>query len=145
MPFQKISYSTLNSRQKEVFNFQKAAGVLAEYGFNCMKLDDDWNGADFLADHISGTLTLRVQLKGRTTIGRKYMAKNLHMMFPLSHGWVLVEHDLLLRLVEEHTNWTATDAWVTGGLHHSASPNAPLVAALQLYMLTAEATATLAE
>ena len=31
---------------------QKSAAVLADYGFNRIKLDDDWNGADFLAYHM---------------------------------------------------------------------------------------------
>ena len=47
MKLSKINYSDLNSRQKEIFNFQKVAGVLADYGFNCIKLADDWQGADF--------------------------------------------------------------------------------------------------
>jgi len=31
MKIRKVQYSKLNSRQKEVFNFQKIAGLLAEY------------------------------------------------------------------------------------------------------------------
>ena len=30
---QKIRYGELNSRQKEVYNFQKIAALLADYGF----------------------------------------------------------------------------------------------------------------
>ena len=44
-----INYAELNSRQKEAYNFQKLAAALADYGFNCIKLSDDWQGADFLA------------------------------------------------------------------------------------------------
>jgi len=45
----KINYSDLNSKQQEIYNFQKVASVLADFGFNCIKLADDWHGADFLA------------------------------------------------------------------------------------------------
>ena len=55
MKLRHIDYSELSARQKEVFNFQKVASLLAEYGFNCIKLTDDWLGADFLAYHKDGT------------------------------------------------------------------------------------------
>ena len=40
--FEKVNYDNLNSKQKELFNFQKIAATLADYGFNCIKLADDW-------------------------------------------------------------------------------------------------------
>ena len=54
MKFNKIDYENLNARQKEVFNFHKIAAMLADYGFNCLKLTDDWQGADFLAYQMLG-------------------------------------------------------------------------------------------
>lgn len=63
MKLKKIKYSDLNARQKEIYNFQKVAAILADYGFNCIKLADDWQGADFLAYHKDGKETLRIQLK----------------------------------------------------------------------------------
>ena len=60
MIFQKVDYKNLNGRQKEVYNFHKIAAVLADYGFNSLKLTDDWQGADFLAYQMLGsTETLR--------------------------------------------------------------------------------------
>ena len=44
MKLRKIKYTDLNSKQKEVFNFQKVAGKLSDYGYNCIKLADDWQG-----------------------------------------------------------------------------------------------------
>ena len=38
MRLRKINYGDLSGRQKEAFNFQKVAGLLAEYGYNCIKL-----------------------------------------------------------------------------------------------------------
>ena len=52
--FEKIDYNLLNAKQKENFNFQKVAAAFADYGFNCIKLTDDWHGADFLTNHIDG-------------------------------------------------------------------------------------------
>ncbi|MCS4510791.1 hypothetical protein [Xylophilus ampelinus] len=62
--FQRIEYEQLNSRQKENFNFQKVAAHLADYGFDCLRLSDDWQGADFIACHIDGETFLKVQLEG---------------------------------------------------------------------------------
>lgn len=81
MKFEKIDYSNLNGRQKEIFNFQKVAGILADYGFNCIKLSDDWQGADFIAYHKDGNETLKVQLKSRITINKKYKDKDLYIIF----------------------------------------------------------------
>lgn len=54
MKLRRISYNALNARQKENFNFQKVSAVLADYGFVTLRLCDDWQGADFLAQHIDG-------------------------------------------------------------------------------------------
>ena len=63
MNFKKIIYSKLNSRQKENYNYQKVSSVLADYGFQTIKLSDDWKGADFLAQHTDGKTSLKIQLK----------------------------------------------------------------------------------
>jgi hypothetical protein len=65
--FKKIKYSLLNARQKENYNFQKVSSVLADYGYTCIRLSDDWNGADFIATHTSKNEILRIQLKARFT------------------------------------------------------------------------------
>ena len=54
MKLDKINYSDLNARQKENYNYHKLASVLADYGFDCMRLNNDWQGADFIAVHNDG-------------------------------------------------------------------------------------------
>ena len=130
MRLTKIDYESLKPRQKEIFNFQKISGVLADYGFNCIKLADDWQGADFLAYHKDRLDTLKVQLKSRLTIDKKYKGKELFVAFPLNEHWYLVEHDALIEKVGQHTNWLNTDSWVTKGCYHSAAPNAQLMRSL---------------
>lgn len=102
---QRINYSELNARQKEIYNFQKLAAILADYGFNCIKMSDDWQGADFLADHMNGGQTLRVQLKARLTISRKYEGRNLYVGFPAAGNWYLAPHDELVDFVGKTTKW----------------------------------------
>lgn len=93
--FQRIQYEQLNSRQKENFNFQKVAAELADYGFNCMWLNDDWQGADFIACHIDGNKFIKVQLKGRLTIDQKYSGKDIYIAFNQNGKWYIYPHDAL--------------------------------------------------
>ncbi|MCY4613444.1 MAG: hypothetical protein OXB94_07485 [Nitrospira sp.] len=80
--FKRISYEEdLNARQKENFNFQKVASTLADYGFNCIRLSDDWQGADFLACHIDGKTFMKIQLKGRLTFDKKFRGKDIYIAF----------------------------------------------------------------
>ena len=75
--FQKVEYGQLNSKQQEIFNFQKVSGLLADFGYATYRLTDDWNGADFLAVPFDGSDVLRVQLKSRLAFEHKYENKDL--------------------------------------------------------------------
>ena len=135
MRFAKVAYSTLNSRQKEVYNFHKVAAVLAEYGFNCLRLIDDWQGADFLAYHKDGHDTLRVQLKSRLYIAKKYRDKNLYLCFPLAGTWYLVLHDELIEAVGRHTTYLTSASWRKRGSYSSDGPNKELLKWLRNFVL----------
>jgi hypothetical protein len=124
--FKKIAYKDLSSKKQEIYNFQKIAGVLASYGYTCIKLSDDWNGADFLAHRFDGKETFGVQLKSRITVEKKYCNKKLWIAFKdnakLKISWYLVPHDDLLAIIKQHTNWMNSDAWKKGGYSaHSLS------------------------
>ena len=123
MQLQRIKYSDLNARQKEVYNFQKVAALLADYGFNCLKPSEDWQGADFLAYHKDGRKTLRVQLKSRLHIAKKYSGRDLHMCFPVHKTWYLVPHDDLVRALGRRTTFLQSESWLGGGAYSSVKPN----------------------
>ena len=136
MRLNKINYRDLNARQKEAFNFQKVAGLLADYGFNCIKLADDWQGADFLAHHYSGSDTLKVQLKARATVCKKYEGKGLYITFPVHGMWYLLAHDELLTIIGEHATWLQSSSWKqANGQYSSTLPNAAIMAALEPWKL----------
>jgi hypothetical protein len=137
--FKKVDYDDLKAKQKELFNFQKIAATLADYGFNCIKLADDWQGADFLAYHIDGTTTLKVQLKSRVTIDQKYLGKGLWIAFPHGGFWYLIEHDCLVEKIGKHTAWLRSDSWTNSqtnskrefGGYSSTSINSGLLESLR--------------
>ena len=95
MKLQKITYQNLNARQKENYNFHKIAAALADYGYSCMWLNDDWQGADFIAHHVDGVDFLKVQLKSRLTISRKYEGKDIHIAFRNGDDIYVYPHDEL--------------------------------------------------
>ena len=79
--FEKIAYEGLNARQKENYNFQKVSAVLADYGYVTIRLSDDWQGFGFIAYHVDGMQSLKVQLKGRLTVYTKYQDKGIWICF----------------------------------------------------------------
>ena len=111
-----IDYRDLNARQQENYNYFKVSAVLAEYGFSTMRLSDDWQGADFIAQHIDGETFLKIQLKGRLTFQKKYEGKDLYVAFFSKPDWYLYSHDELLKKVLAANRLVGTRSWdVAGG------------------------------
>lgn len=143
MKLSKVKYSDLNNKQKEIYNYRKISAILADYGFDCVRLPDDWNKADFLAHHIDGKTMYRIQLKGRFTIGQKYQGSDIMMAFPISERkspekktWYLIRHTELVKLAGKHTKFLKTTSWKTGKkMYSNANPPKELVDALDPYAL----------
>lgn len=111
--FIRIEYSSLNARQKENYNFHKVAGALAEYGYNSMRLNDDWQGADFIA--IKDNEMMKIQLKGRFTIDKKYIGKNIYIAF-IEDGIVKIYfHDDVINSLSEGIK--NTKSWRLNGIY----------------------------
>jgi len=106
-----INYKDLNSRQKENFNFLKLSAVLADFGFMTLRLTDDWQSADFIAQHIDGETFLKVQLKGRLSFDKKYLNKDLYIGFCYGDEWYLYPHDELLMEVLAESSIGSTVSW----------------------------------
>ena len=111
----KVPYAALNSRQQEAHNFQKVSAVLADYGYSTIRLQDDWQGADFIAQHHGGIDFLKIQLKGRLVIDKKYIGKDIYVVFPDSGTWYIYEHDALLSHLSEGGGIVETSSWSQDG------------------------------
>ena len=123
--FDRVYYDSLNSRQKENYNFAKIAARLADYGFNCIRLTDDWQGADFIACHVNNEIFLKVQLKGRLTLDKKYLQKNIFIAFISKDGWYVYPHDAFLDYFEVCGNLGKrgrTERWDKYGVRNWSSP-----------------------
>ena len=131
----KIAYKNLNNRQKENYNFHKISAVLADYGFTAIRLSDDWQGADFIAQHIDGEQFLRVQLKGHLTFCKKYLGKKLYIAFYWDGQWYLYPHDKLFQEIASMSEIGKSKSWVEKGEYNFPSPPANYHSILEKYVL----------
>ena len=116
----KVDYKTLNARQKENYNFHKVASALAEYGYNSMRLNDDWQGADFIA--IKGEEMIKVQLKGRFTIDKKYLGKEIYIAFIEDGVIKIYNHDEVVNSLTGSI--LETESWnINGNYSWPKTPN----------------------
>ena len=95
-----IEYSSLKAKARENYNFLKMAAILADYGYNCLWLNDDWNGADCIAIHIDGISDFKIQLKGDISFAQKYRGKNLFIAFFELGDLYIYPHDVVLDQVK---------------------------------------------
>jgi hypothetical protein len=114
MKLAKIRYQDLNPKAQETFNFHKMASILADYGYNCIWLSDDWNGADFIGVHIDGVSDIKVQLKGRISFAKKYRGRNLYIGCFDAGELYLYPHDVVLDQVEAVIS---DKAWIEKGTY----------------------------
>jgi hypothetical protein len=113
--FKRVTYASLNSKQKESYNFQKVSAALADYGFVTLKLSDDWQGADFIAQHMDGRTFIKVQLKSRPAFAKKYQGKDLFIAYFDGAGWYLYPHDEVLEKLLATSSVGETVSWAERG------------------------------
>ena len=130
-----IRYSSLNPRQKENYNYQKLSALLADYGFVTMRLSDDWNGADLIAQHVNGDTFLKIQLKSRLTFCERYIGKGIYVAFRRGKDWYLYPHDEMLEKVHEIVKFRHTASWANDGVQSFAKLSKPLLQILNPYQI----------
>ena len=122
---QRVPYNLLNARQQENHNFHKIAGRLADYGFNCLRLTDDWQGADFIACHMNGEDFWKVQLKGRLAINKKYAGKSIFIAFLHKQDCYVYPHDEFLEhAIESGALRESSNLWNEKGTRSWPTPPA---------------------
>ena len=121
--FQKINYKDLSPKQQENYNFHKVSSILADYGFTTIKLYDDWKNADFIAQHNDRKTFLKVQLKSRFSIEKKYMNKDIYICFQVRDGLYLYPHDEAVEFVLNNSTVGQTTSWKKeGGYNWPSTP-----------------------
>ena len=104
----KIDYSALNTRQQENYNYHKIAAAFADYGYDCMRLNNDWEGADFIA--VKDDQMIKVQQKGRFTFAEKYKGKDIYIAFIEKGVTKIYNHDQALEIATK--NIFESQSWI---------------------------------
>jgi len=110
----KINYRDLNSKEKENYNYHKTASALTDYGYDSMWLNNDWKGVDFIS--VKDDEMLKVQLKGRFTIDKKYIRKDIHIAFIEDDIIKMYKYDDAVNKIPE--NVSNSSSWVDKGSYH---------------------------
>ncbi len=106
----------------EVINRQRLIALAMERGYNAfLPVYDD--GIDFILCREDGkggpADLLKVQLKSRWTIHRKYLGRDIWIAFPDSQDWYLAPHDQLVEMADK-AGFTSSASWTENGTYHRA-------------------------
>lgn len=80
------------SQISEVINRNTVVSLALQQGFNAFLPVYD-GGVDFILYRESDRELRKVQLKGRWTIDRKYLGRDIWIAFPMVGDWYLMRHD----------------------------------------------------
>lgn len=129
----KIDVAKLTSAQKQVLQYQKISGILANYGYSTIRVTDNCFGFDFFARCLTEEKHIKIQLKGRLTFDKKYLGKDIYICFYENENWYIYPHDILLQeFIEEIKN---TLSWSENGLYHFPYLTEKNIARLKKYKI----------
>lgn len=116
----------------EVINRNVVVSLALEQGFNAFLPVYD-GGVDFILHHEKRNETRKVQLKGRWTIDKKYIGRDIWMAFPIGSDWYLMPHDEMLAFVKANTTALESISWIEGGAYSWPKPSKTMVAHCEQY------------
>ena len=135
---EEVPYEDLDLSQRKNFNYRKITRILSKHGFRCFREPNSTRGVDFVAVRDSGE-TLRVNLKARWMIDKRYLESGLHIVFPSvdgDHGGCyMLPHDELVDLIGEHCEYLNSPSWRVRG-RYSGSTTLKMRRMLQNYYLS---------
>lgn len=95
-------------------------------------------GIDLIIYREKDDLTIKLQLKSRWTINRKYLGRNLAIAFPSDEGFYLAPHDALFAFSKDNTNYLKTQSWLVSGQYHTRTLSQVLRRQFAPYLLRNE-------
>lgn len=115
-----IDYNKLSGKEQESYNAALLISQMAKWGYlESQKINGDKHGADLIFYRSSDAKILKVQLKGRVTLSKNYVGKELLVAFRnrKTREWFLYDHDVVLEKVlslgylEGTRSWDKTGGW----------------------------------
>jgi len=118
--------SRYRTQVREVINRNTVVSLALEQGFNAFLPVYD-GGVDFILYHEADGILRKVQLKGRWTIDRKYVGRDIWIAFPIGADWHLMPHDEMVKHADAD-GVTKTASWTEAGLYSRPRPSAAVIA-----------------
>ncbi len=119
--------SRYSSQIREVINRNVVVSLALEQGFNAFLPVYD-GGVDFILYREDDGAVRKVQLKGRWTIDRKYVGRDIWIAFPIGADWFLMPHDLMLEHAGADGKTLKSASWIDAGGYSRKRPSAALTA-----------------
>ena len=108
--------SRTSSGLRELENLYKLLPYFTRSGFTPFLPEFD-SGIDFIACRESaageGDVLIKVQLKGRWTIDKKYRGRSMAIAFPDEQDWYVIPHGEMVAFAEQ-AGFTNTKSWDQG-------------------------------
>ena len=123
--------SRYKSQVREVINRNTVVSLALAQGFNAFLPVYD-GGVDFILYRESDGVVRKVQLKGRWTIDRKYIGRDIWIAFPIGADWYLVPHDEMVASAEADGT-TKSASWTVGSTYSRPRPSKAVIAACAPY------------
>ncbi len=115
------------SQIREAINRNVVVSLALEQGFNAFLPVYD-GGVDFILYRETDGAVRKVQLKGRWTIDRKYVGRDIWVAFPIGENWHLMPHDLMLEHAEADGKALKSASWLEKGGYSKAKASAATIA-----------------
>jgi hypothetical protein len=131
----KSGVSVYRSQVREVINRNTFISLALAEGFNAFLPVYD-GGVDFILYREKDGMIYKVQLKGRWTIDRKYLRRDLWIAFPIEGDWYLVPHDKMVESAEADGK-AKSESWLKAGLYSTGKPSKAIIAACAPYRFKA--------
>lgn len=124
----------LTQLQKRTYNFHQIAARLLTHGIDSYLIPRAWDDIHFLAYNLEEKITMLCRISNRLRIETKLEGKEIMVAFPIGNDYYFMEHDLLVDLVGDHSNFLNTLSWESGK-YETPRPNRELLIALQEYKI----------
>lgn len=126
-----IHMSRYRTQIREVINRNALVSVALAKGYNAFLPVYD-GGVDFILYRESDGEVLKVQLKGRWMIDKKYIGRDIWIAFHLSGRWYIAPHDTMVSIGDK-AGFTATKSWIDAGAYSCPKLSKDMIEAMTAY------------
>ena len=123
--------SRYRSQIREVINRNALVSLALAKGYNAFLPVFD-GGVDFILYREADGHVLKVQLKGRWYIDKKYIDRDIWIAFHHDGRWYIAPHDEMVKLGDQ-SGFTTTKSWLEGGAYSCPKLSKHMIESMELH------------